>query len=594
MRLYSPQFAKSLRRAIRARIRATPAFKREYRRAGRRHIGSQRVRWGAPLLFSFILFSFVGATAAGHPAAALAIIGIVAFFVVVLREQALLRDLYRSPDLHALSLLPLTAPEIFRWQIGRFFRESLYTFFMLLGGFLGLAFYPGFTLWQTLALIPIAALTWATTIALALFSAVHLRRQPFLVIRGYLIFGMVFIVPGSFIAIKMLGIQVVLPVVDRCAPWLLILLPTAWPVSLARLLLPGAGWADVLLLVPTLVIIWTTRDSIRTLLSKYRFQEVTRPIAPDLVPSQWSVPPTNTLNDPNTADPSAALPADIAPDAPTPARLGVTAITEIIQSRAFLAPPQWPGRGWFEKMFWRWLTPRERGLSQIIFPDGLRLTAPWKKTFWIAAVAVLSGFAAGAVMPNARYWIHDFGIFLALCYALNLTLASGRPFQFHATGGVLLPAYAYFPMGLREISRILLKLSAVQFPALLALCVVCAPLVLDQFDLPRATVLIDGVQYGIRAAVVFFALRFVLLVFQFSNTSNDTQRLRPFTVPLVILMVAFVLAFIPLAVIGVFVNIGLLGWAAAIVAVLEAGLFLLVYSWFYRRNFFDLTRLPRR
>ncbi len=129
MKLYSPPFAKSLRRAVRARIRASPALKREYRRAGRRRLASTHVTWGAQVLFTPMLFAFVGTLAGTLPGpdVALALISLLAFLMVLTREAALLRYLYRSPDLHALSLLPLTPREIFRWQLGGYLsRVALY------------------------------------------------------------------------------------------------------------------------------------------------------------------------------------------------------------------------------------------------------------------------------------------------------------------------------------------------------------------------------------------------------------------------------------------------------------------------------------
>jgi hypothetical protein len=589
MKLYSPPFAKSLRRAVRARIRASPALKREYRRAGRRRLASTHVTWGAQVLFTPMLFAFVGTLAGTLPGpdVALALISLLAFLMVLTREAALLKYLYRAPDIHALSLLPLTPNQIFRWELQNFFRESLFTLLIILGGVLGFVFSSGFSLWQVLALVPIAFLTWFTVLALAFFAAVHLRRRPFLAIRAYLGLGGFLFFVTVFITSKIFGPGVVLPIVGRFAPWLLILLPTGWPVSLARLLFPGAGWADVLLLFPTLIILWTLRDSLRILLSKYHFHEVPRPVPPDILPAAALAAMTATAVPPNPAAPDA-------PAAPAPVRLGATAITEIIESRAFLAPPQWQERGWFQKMLWRWLTPRERTLSQVIFPDGLRLTARWRKAFWILAVAALSGFAAGYVAIEARYWIYAVGIFLALCYALALTLASGRAFQYHATSGVLVPAYSYFPAGLREVSRLLVKYSAVQLPALLALGAACGLLLGCLPDVPLASGLVEGAQFGLRAAVVMFALRFPVLVFYFSMGSNDTQRLRPFVFPLIFCMLGFGVAFLALAGAGIFLPDLPFAWLATGLALLDAFIYFRVYGWFYRGNFFDLTRLPRR
>jgi hypothetical protein len=269
--------------------------------------------------------------------------------------------------------------------------------------------------------------------------------------------------------------------------------------------------------------------------------------------------------------------------------LGPTAIEEIICSRAFLADPSWSNRGWFEARLWRWLDHRERALVEFAFPDGISIAASWYKVFIAFAIIAVAVTLAKIVFPALFLWLALGGLALSLISALAQVLSSGTAFQSISFSGVTIPLYAAIGIGLRELTRVLLKLSFIQIPFL-----ICYTLAGSLFGcLLLGYPCLSGAIFAVKLAGLVLASRFIFLTFSFSSGTNDSSKFRLRTIGLFSVIIGFPVLFLVLGGASLFFPNQLLASGLFCLACLDAYVFFCVYGWFYHANRFDLMNQPQ-
>jgi len=570
LKLHSPTFEKALRRRVKQTVAASPALRREARTVRR-----WRKEYSLALIFRVAISIGVGALAwfAGsktqQPATALAVVTLWMFFLLFTHAQRLLTTLYGEGDLSALSLLPVTNVTIFRWQFQKFVRRSGMSLLDLLCGLSAVAWWLGFPPLKWLALLPIAALAWLTLLALAMLLAINFPSFPYAIVSAVApIIGL-----ALFFAREYVG-PALLATLDRAAPHLNVVLPVGWPISLFQLLLPETSWLIATLLLPTVAIIWTIRHSMSRLQSTYEFHEIVVGEAPDLVPEE------------------AAAQAAISETSSTdqPFHIGVTAIEDIIRARHFMAAPQWRERGWFEEVLWRWLTVREKTLAEFVFPDGFIITNAWKGIAKTFVITMLLALVAAYVFPMARNWMLGIGLFITGFQALGRMLDAGRAFQAILCSGVNIPMYAVYPIGYRELGRLLMKYATVQAPALLAFTVFASVLTAAVIKQP----VVMGAIIGCKLAILVVGARAFALALSFSSNTNDTSGFHFHVFALIGLIVFGGILFLLLAGAGLAWPTQWIAWLFCLAAVAQSYAFFRIYGWFYNRTRFDLMAFPRQ
>jgi hypothetical protein len=422
VKLHSPQFEKSLCRAVKQAIRRSPDLKREFRRAGK-HRGTRLPNWVGFLFFTFFAL-FLPWTAVGLTdlaASGLAVLNLLAAYAALLSASALWVRLEASKDLAPLFLLPIDDSAIFRWEIQQALKGQLLSLLLLLGGLAGIAFNLDFSLAKDLALIPIGLLAWLAQLAVVVLLAARMPRSfgGYLIIGGFLFLPFVIVTWGAF------G-PIFITLFKRCVPTLNIFLPASWPLSLLQLLLPNPQWAALALLLPMAILFCTVPSSLRLLRCGFGFKE--RPLLfgpdsfPDLIPAVA----------PGVLSVDGAIPN--LPD--SRGHLGETAIADIILSPQFLAPPAWSSSGPIERWFWRLLNSREKALAELVFSAGVRLSASWLSIFRMMLVVAAAGLLAGLASDTAKYWIVGIGFGIATIRVLVAFLGTGGAFTPVASRGV--------------------------------------------------------------------------------------------------------------------------------------------------------------
>lgn len=565
MKLHSPAFERRLRRRVKQTIRASPELKREARRTNRarRYSGRSFLRLLGSALAAGLTVSIVRRT--GHPGTALVFVGIWLLAAISFQVQALAHHLYASPDLSALGMLPIPAPAVFRRQSEKFLRGTSWLLVDLLAMLGALAIWTELPVATWLALLPIIVLSWLITVALTGLAAVYCPRLPYpLISMAVMLTGFLLCFTGSYVGPTLLA------VLDRSADTLRLLLPTAWPASLFLCLRPGGFWLVLLFLVPSLGLIWTLRHTRSRLASGYEFAESLLPEPHDVLPPEV----TPVFQGANGA----------------PARAGRTTIEEFVTSRGFLSGPTWFRNGWCEARLWQWLTARERKVVEFVFPQDLWITRSWSKVFLHLAVGGVLGLALGWLNPALQFWVWLGVMLWTGLRALASFYANGRAFSPMFCSGVNIQMHVVYPLGYRELSRVLFKYSLVQLPLLAGYGAICGAGIAWLGGLQW----LAGVVIGFKLAVLLGAARFIFVTLAFSAGTNDSSTLRWRTVVLVGVVVLLGLVFLGLGAAGVLVPQPLLAVGLWVAAILDAWWLWRLYGWFYNTNRFDVMNLPRQ
>lgn len=522
------------------------------------------VRLGVVIIVGF--FSWVFVSSRNSVAAALAFLTLWTFFWIFYRAQTLLTVLYKSDDLFQFSFLPVEKPMVFRWELQKFYRASVLSLLDLIAGYgtIAVCLHSPAAIAATL---PAAVLGWAVMHALAMFCASRWPQFPY---------GLVFI--GAFFSLFILrfgdlGARFADALHSFAIP-INVLLPSGWASCLFLFFAGNHEWTFALLIIPIVGVLCTIPNSLARLQAGYKFSEITRPEASDILPEDSE---------------EIAFVAD-EPDKNV-LRVDSDAIEQVVRKHLVLPPVQWCETAWPETMLWRWLNPRERILAEFVFPRKIAILGPWIKCFRNAAFTVLFALANGLLLQKLESLTIIGGLGLIWLVALMRIMYSGRAFRPVQSSGVNLPFYACYGIGLRELSRLLLKYTLIQIPLLLLFSLLCGGLVAHfAFSLPVSI----GLLFSLKITGLVAAMRCVFVTLSFSSGSNDSSRFRLRNIALGISMLLVIASFFVCGAIALFVPDAIASWTLWLLAIAIACLVPGIYSWFYNRNWFDLMSLPKR
>jgi len=576
VKLHSPAFESALQNGVKQAVQNDPELRQESRRSNKR----PRNRWSdwflRPLL-SILLAGLVYRTVeVTHRVDAGLMVFHLWIITLTLRfTQNLLELPFSSSDIAALRLLPVSESTIFRWEWDKFFKGSLFCLSDVTAGFIALGLLLHLSPLQWIITLVLVPSTWAFMLALAALGAGRFPRLPYGSILGpvYLLWFVLFV--GAKYTFPLL-----LTFVDYTAPVFNVLVPTGWPLSQFQLLLPDARWLTCLLLVPMGLILWAFKNSFQLLCARFVYHEPIFEETIDLMPGEDSSDTTST---------------DCSPQ-PIQRTVGTTAIVEGILSGQFLRQEEWNG-GWLERRLWQWFNKREKGLAEFAFPDGIVVTKFWKGILRNFLIVSLLGFIAGIISSDIEFALFAIGFILILCQAMIAMLSTGTAFRVIINGGMVIPMHAAYPIRFRDLSRVLLKYSAIQMPLFMLLVLTSIILLTCVFGLMFAI----SILIGINASIVFWGARLFLLVFGFSSGSNDSSTISLRSLTLFAFFAIFGLVFLVLVVFtsvlsimgsvsGIIWDLQPILWMGSFLALLDGYAFFKIYGWLYHTGRFDLIR----
>jgi len=540
-------------RALEARLRAahrrerqkSPELLREFKR--NRKSGHSAFARGArhllmPLFWAFI---FYGTIQRQHDVQwAASIVALWAAGTALKWGHEWFQQFYASDSLVVLNLLPLDDRQIFQFQLRRYFAGAGWIAWELLLGYGVLCLLQADQSPPLTAFVIAAVVQAALVLALALHAASYLHMLPLGTVAG--LFRM------TAIVLLILGVQG-LEVTKTLVTATEFFLPTGWTNYV--LLQSSRDWSILALGIPIAAIIYLSRYSFDRLRSYYSLEGF------EILPG----PPSSVGGDEDELTAASFH------------RAGPTEIEDRVRARYFLEGVDWNLSGALEKFIARFLSPRERIVTEFLVAHdpGWTRSLKWSFWVWLIACVVVLGFGqfGGTIVFFAAY----------VLAAASLPVFGGewKAMRQTPTGGVFLPGYSLYPVAFNEIARILLKVNLVRIGAASPFVISFAALA--AYKLQHSPYI--GAIIGVKLLCVLVSVQPLFLLVPISSTTNATSRMTViwFLVfaPVLLVMVA--------AIVGVFITTTFLGVVGACTLLLLLATFLFaIYRRAYRKGRFDL------
>jgi hypothetical protein len=227
------------------------------------------------------------------------------------------------------------------------------------------------------------------------------------------------------------------------------------------------------------------------------------------------------------------------------------------------------GIGWF-------LTARQRVLIDFMAPGGM----PWSRR-WIFAAGLLA-----ATLVLRATWPH-LAAFPAIGAAVVLLpVMGGRWLGFEAlrTFQTQIGLTAYVPVGFGELSRLVLKINALQCAAAFPLVLAAVWLGFEPVGAPTWWAL----DYSARALALIVALQPIWLLVKFSSNTNDSSSGRLFLLGIVVVVIGGLIIGISLCVTALMIEKTSVALICLGALSLLTHVVLALYGWAWGRGSFDL------
>ena len=484
MTLRWKSFERSLRPRVWAEVSASERLRQEYKRT--------RNFWGRHLAVPpwltrtiLLLLCVVMLGQASRPVSqVVAFIWLWALATAFLRAHQLNGALYFAPALNVFQHLPISDEQIFQTQWKNVFRRSMWTAldFSVLYGVLSYRTGSGLYCLATGAVLGVVQWLFLVAFGTCLFAWGPRRHAA----RFMLLFG------GCALALFVFAQPAWLEWLNVFARWVPPLgwLPQAagdnFSSGVARNLPPCVAWAVVLAAFP----LAGRRIHREYVLSEAAFAAARRATATgEAAGSPWGDYVEHFIE--------------------TPA-----AMATAIRGRTFMAGLDWPRAGVIERLIARLLTAREKTVAEFL----VAANPNWTKGFRNALIMVVLLL----VVPRLLAGRGEFGptalIVMALYFAIGQTAGNWRGFTTVSLAGPQPPAYAFYPIGFRDLFVTILKINTARYALVLPL--IAAGMVVMGGTL-RAS--LDATEWWRLVALGFLAQPMLALT-PISSASNDSSR----------------------------------------------------------------------
>ena len=181
------------------------------------------------------------------------------------------------------------------------------------------------------------------------------------------------------------------------------------------------------------------------------------------------------------------------------------------------------------------------------------------------------------------------GLLIVVGHVLAMTLGTGVTFRAVPNGGINIPFYAPFPMGIGELTGLYLKCFLVQWPGvvLLALAITVPLVCVTGQGFER------GLLEGLRASILFGGVRLYALGFAFISGAGDSRRFRLRTWLMLIVSAVFAVVVLALGALGLLPTSDAVAWTCTAVAIGAAALYFFLCRVFYHHLRLDLMTMSR-
>jgi len=506
VRLHSPDFEKRLQGLIRAECKKSKQLRAERKRARRGGAAGSKVE-AYRLVVGVALCGLLLAMVHRHahsPALISVALALWAALYAFKIAQSLLGHLFHSSDLAVLTHYPLEVDQIFLIQARRFFGGLGRLALEISAPFLVLAADAYWRGDPYAWLLAAGALQLPLVAACGFHLAVRASWIPFGPVAGAIFWGLLLAVYW-WKALAEYGSHI------HFATDLL--LPTGWLNLAMQGLLAKGEWQMAALLIPIAALIAAAPRSLARLREYYSHIQFVE------------AEPSEPSEDEGGERESAPGPAD-----GEVMQRGVTATSDRLLDREFLAPVDWSAQGFLEGKIASTLGERQRVLLEFLTAG----SAEWSRGIKRALITAVVGCLAVAFSGKLAAVISWVTAYLVLIMAFPNLSVEWRGLRTHSAPGGFIPHHAFVPVRFGEVMRLLCKVNLLR-------CLAAAPVGLAvgvtvglALEADWATSLASTA----KVLLAWAAAQPVMILFQLSNGTNDTLRIRGRVLLIALCMIA--------------------------------------------------------
>lgn len=251
------------------------------------------------------------------------------------------------------------------------------------------------------------------------------------------------------------------------------------------------------------------------------------------------------------------------------------------------ARPDWRHMGWIEWSVAAWFTDREKVVAEFMLTTQ---EGNWSKRWRVASIITAAGVACMLVVPALPPWSFFLPMVVAGMTAAPILGGYWTGFRGPMTSGFVLPAYAVFPLGYAEITRVMLKANLVRAVTWAPLAIIYA----GALAVRQGSTFENGALIGLDVVLILIALQPITVMGYFSSGTNDTkqihwQNILFFGMALVFLILGLVAGFMIFIIPTLLVHLVALAVMLAISTATWAA-----YKLLFERGRIDLLSRPSR
>ncbi len=495
MNLRDRRFERSVRRRVRRAIQASPAQRREYQRtrASRRYDTPQSVLRGLASALLAISLAKLGERNATLDA----MLGLVAIWCAgfaVHYANRLRFHLYGAPPILVLALQPIGDEAIFVHQWRSFVRTCLWLLVDLAAALAVVCAFAQSSLVQWLTAIPCALALWMSVVSIAtLFVRLRPGANFSALSSGLFLLILTTVVAGFYLP------ETTARLLDGASGPFYSIPPFGWICYVIREAVLGTSLLPLLLLLPVAMLAPALHHARKRLSANYRL---------------FAADDSEEADDDHETE--LALPGNAEVETPGSPRKGIDPEQARWVVEAWRRPASpWAQPGILERWLTRFLSPREKDLAEFLTAGQTDWTANLRR----ASVLVVAALMAALTLGPSGLWLSYLGLYFAATNAIPLLGTPCVGLSMVQMAGTSFPAYAGLPLGMREMSRFLLKVGIMRLLTFAPVALLAGS-VIGHLNSHGWSV---GLLFGAKIMALLLCWQPIVVALQFSVGTNDTR-----------------------------------------------------------------------
>jgi hypothetical protein len=184
----------------------------------------------------------------------------------------------------------------------------------------------------------------------------------------------------------------------------------------------------------------------------------------------------------------------------------------------FLESASWDRAGWMERFAVKFFSQRQKVVAEFMLGDQL---GAWSKRWRTSAIITLVGLALTMTLRGGPTWVFFLPLIGAAMWGAPLFGGFWWGFFGAPTSGYLTPAYAGFPLGYTEISKVMWKANAIRVFVWTPLALIYVTALAMKLGQSWEV----GVTLSVEIILLVLAVQPAMIAGHFSVGSNDTKQL---------------------------------------------------------------------